>query len=104
MQEVDGGREHTVGFGGGDRGLGVGVLKEELFIGYTLQKLLMAVLHDWAFVTARVLPATSACGTVLHASEPGFNHLPQITKEAVSSPTDHPLLVLGLVIKGKYYI
>lgn len=29
------------------------------------KKLLMALLHDWAFVTAIVLPATSARDTVL---------------------------------------
>lgn len=41
---------------------------EELFIGSLLQKkVLMALLHDWAFVTAIVLPATSARGTALSA-------------------------------------
>lgn len=54
----------------------------------------MAVLHDWAFVTARFLLATSACGTALTASELRINHLPQITKEAVSSLTDCHLFVL----------
>lgn len=59
------------------------MLKEEPFIGSVLQKLLMALLHDWAFVTAIVLPATSARGTVLSASQPTINHLPLITKKAV---------------------
>lgn len=31
------------------------------------KKVLMALLHDWAFVTAIVLPATSARGTALSA-------------------------------------
>lgn len=63
----------------GRRGGGGGVLKEKLFIGYTLQKLLLAVLHDWAFVTARVLPATSAPGTVHSTSQLGINHFPQLS-------------------------
>lgn len=50
------------------------------------KKLLMALLHDWAFVTAIVLPATSARDTVLWASQLLINHLPRITKEAASSP------------------
>lgn len=53
-----------------------------------LKKLLMALLHDWAFVTAIVLPATSARGTVLSASQLIINHLRLITKEAASSPSD----------------
>lgn len=39
------------------------------------KKLLMALLHDWTFVTAIVLPATSARETVLSASQFIFNHL-----------------------------
>ena len=52
------------------------------------KKLLMALLHDWAFVTAIVLPATSARDTVLTASQLIINHLRLITKEAASSPAD----------------
>lgn len=52
------------------------------------KKLLMALLHDWAFVTAIVLPATSARGTVFSGSQPIINHLGLITQEAASSPTD----------------
>lgn len=53
-----------------------GCREEELFIGSVLQKkLLMALLHDWAFVTTIVLPATSATGTVLSASQLLINHL-----------------------------
>lgn len=38
---------------------------KEVFIGSLLQKKkLMALLHDWAFVTALVLPATSARDTL----------------------------------------
>lgn len=39
------------------------------------KKLLMALLHDWAFVTAIVLPATSARDTALSASQLIINHL-----------------------------
>lgn len=63
----------------------------------------MAMLHDWAFVTARVLFATSAQGSVRSASEPGINQPPQITKEAAPRPADSPLFVGVLVIKGKHY-
>ena len=52
------------------------------------KKLLMALLHDWAFVTAIVLPATSARDTVLSASQLIINHLRRITKEAASGPSD----------------
>lgn len=52
------------------------------------KKLLMALLHDWAFVTAIVLPATSAMDTALTASQLIINHLRVITKEAASSPSD----------------
>lgn len=51
---------------------------EEPFIGCVLQKrkkkMLMALMHDWAFVTAIFLPATSARGTVLSASQLIINH------------------------------
>lgn len=52
------------------------------------KKLLMALLHDWAFVTAIVLPATSARGTALPARQLIINHLRLITKAAASSPSD----------------
>lgn len=51
------------------------------------KKLLMALLHDWAFVTAIVLPATSARGAAFSASQLIINHLGLITKEAASRPT-----------------
>lgn len=84
--EADGGRVNGMRW----------VLEEEegcrggvLFIGSELQKkLLMALLHDWAFVTAIVLPATSARDTALSASQLIINHLRLITKEAASSPSD----------------
>lgn len=56
----------------------------------------MAVLHDWAFVTAPVLAATSAaCGTVPSASQPKINHLAHRAKEALSSQAAGCLFVLG---------
>lgn len=65
--EADGGQgeQHAMGFrGGGGKGRDLG--KEKIFIGSTLRKkkkkLLMVLLHDWAFVTAIVLPDTSARG------------------------------------------
>lgn len=62
---------------------------EELFIGSMLgKKLLMALLHDWAFVTAIVLPATSARGTTFSASQLIINHLGLITKEVASTLSD----------------
>lgn len=74
---------------------------EELFIGSMLRKkLLMALLHDWAFVTAIVLPATSARGIAFSASQLIINHLGLITKEAASSPTDVHLFSFRPVVKN----
>lgn len=52
------------------------------------KKLLMALLHDWAFVTAIVLPATSARDTALSASQLIINHLQLISKKEALSPSD----------------
>lgn len=49
------------------------------------EKLLMVLLHDWAFVTAIALPAASARDTVARASQLVINHSRLITKEAASS-------------------
>lgn len=59
----------------------------------------MALLHDWAFVTAIVLPATSAGGTALSASQLIINHLRLITKEAASSPSDWRLFFFRPAVK-----
>lgn len=48
------------------------------------KKMLMALLHDWAFVTAKVLPVTSAGSSVLSATRLVINHLWGVAKEAVS--------------------
>lgn len=48
------------------------------------KKMLMALLHGWAFVTAKVLPVTSAGSSVLSATKLVINHLRATAKQAVS--------------------
>lgn len=67
--EADGGQgeRHALGFRRGGGALRRGAV-------YWL-KTAIALLHDWAFVTAIVLPATSARDSVLRARQLAINHL-----------------------------